>query len=216
MPNEGNAANTVETLAAAIKTAAPQVDARVWASALFAGFGQFNMLSNKRMAAAIGQFMVEAGDGFTTLVENLHYTHADRIAEVFHTAFPNADAAFPFINNPRALANRVYANRLGNHDEASGDGFKFCGRGLIQITGRDNYTAFGSAVGKTAEDAAIYCATPEGAAMSGCWFLSSHGCLPLADAWALSKITRIVNGPAMLGNQDRINHANAVLAALGG
>jgi predicted chitinase len=167
------------------------------------------------MAAAIGQFLVEAGSGFQEVVENLHYTTAARIHQVFPNEFPTVASAEPYVNNPVALANRAYAHKGGNGDEASGDGYRFCGRGLIQLTGRNEYSQFGSTIGKTAEQAADYCATPAGAAMSGCWYLSAKGCLPLADAWAISKITRIVNGAAMLGNDQRIAFSNAFLKALG-
>lgn len=75
--------------------------------------------------------------------------------------------------------------------------YRFRGRGLIQFTGRDEYSAFGRAIGKTPEQAADYCETNEGAAFSGCWYLASNGCLPLADAWDIDAITRRVNGDAM-------------------
>jgi predicted chitinase len=183
---------------------------------LSAAFTKFDMLTNKRMAAAIGQFLVEAGAAFQEIVENLRYTHASRIHNVFPKEFPTEADAEPFVNNPEALGNRAYANKLGNGNEASGDGFRFRGRGLIQLTGRDEYAEFGTTIGMTPEQAAQFCETPAGAAMSGCWYLSSRGCLPLADAWALSKITRKVNGAAMLGNDQRIAFSNAFLQALGG
>jgi predicted chitinase len=174
------------------------------------------MLSNKRMAAAIGQFLVEAGAAFQELVEDLRYSHASRLVEVFPREFPTEADAQPYVNNPEALGNRVYANKLGNGNEASGDGYRFRGRGLIQLTGRSEYTQFGTATGMTAEQASQYCETPAGAAMSGCWYLSSRGCLPFADSWDLSEITRRVNGAAMLGNAQRIAYSEAVLNSLGG
>jgi predicted chitinase len=182
---------------------------------LSAAFNKYSMTTNKRMAAAVGQFLVEAGASFQELVENLYYTTASRLVQVFPREFPTEADAQPYLRNPEALANRVYANKLGNGDEASGDGYRFCGRGLIQLTGRNEYAQFGATVGMTAEQASHYLESPAGAAMSGCWYLSANGCLPLADAWNISEITRRVNGVAMEGNAQRIAYSNAMLQALG-
>ena len=203
-------------LTSALSAAAPKVDVGTWVPALNTAFAKYGLNTDKRMAAAIGQFLVEAGAAFSAIAENLNYKSADRLAAIFPSAFPNAQAAQAFVGNPVALGNHVYANKLGNGDEQSGDGYRFRGHGLVQLTGRASYVQFGATIGKSAEDAAAYCATPEGAAMSGCWFLSSHGCLSLADAWDISGITRIVNGKAMLENAQRTAFANAILAQLSG
>ena len=97
-----------------------------------------------------------------------------------------------------------------------GDGYRFRGRGLIQLTGRDEYEAFGRAIGKTAEEAAAFCETHEGAAWSGCWYLARNGCLPLADAWDIDAITRRVNGPAMEAASERLRYSDAMLNELRG
>jgi predicted chitinase len=203
-------------LANAVTAVAPHINTSVWIPALSAAFTKYSMLSNKRMAAAIGQFLVEAGPSFQEIVEDLHYTSATRIAAVFPREFASAAEAQPYVNNPVALANRVYANRLGNGDEASGDGYKFCGRGLIQLTGRNEYAQFGATLGMTPEQTSSYLETPEGAATSGCWYLSENGCLPLADAWNISTITLRVNGNGMQGAAQRLAYSNAVLQKLGG
>jgi predicted chitinase len=208
-------ADVVPGLAAAFGSCAPLVHTDIWVPQLSTAFSKFGLNSNRRMAAAIGQFLVEAGAGFQEVVENLHYSTAAHIHQIFPNEFPNVASAEAFVNNPVALGNRAYANKGGNGDEASGDGYRFRGRGLIQLTGRNEYAEFGATVGMTADQASQYCETPAGAAMSGCWYLSSRGCLPLADAWALSKITRLVNGAAMLGNDERIAFSNAFLSALG-
>jgi predicted chitinase len=201
-------------LSSALDTVSPHLDATLWASPLSAAFTKYSMATNKRMAAAVGQFLVEAGASFQELVENLYYTTASRLVQVFPHEFPTEADAQPYLRNPEALANRVYANKLGNGDEASGDGYHFCGRGLIQLTGRNEYTQFAATVGMTAEQASQYLETLAGAAMSGCWYLSANGCLPLADAWNISEITRLVNGSAMEGNAQRISYSNAMLQAL--
>ena len=203
-------------LTSALSVVAPNVDIGTWVPALNAALAKYAFNTDKRMAAAIGQFLVEAGDGFGEIAENLNYTHADRLAAIFPSVFANAQAAQPYVGNPVALGSHVYANKLGNGNEQSGDGYRFRGHGLIQLTGRAEYAQFGATIGKTAEDAAANCATPEGAATSGCWFLASRGCLPLADAWDISAITLTVNGKAMLENARRIAFANAMLKELSG
>jgi predicted chitinase len=207
--------DVIPGLAAAFASCAHLVETDLWVPALSAAFTRFDMLTNRRMAAGIGQFLVEAGSAFQELVENLAYPTAQRIHDVFPREFPTVASAEPYVNNPEALGNRAYANKLGNGDEASGDGYRFRGRGLIQLTGREEYSDFGATLSMTAEQAAQYCETPKGAAMSGCWYLSSRGCLPLADVWALSKITRKVNGAAMLENDRRVAYSNVFLHALG-
>lgn len=205
-----------QELSQALSSVLPNVDMAVWGPALMAGFTQFEMLAHRRVAAAIGQFAQEAGTSFHELVECLNYSTPERLHTVFPSRFPTVDSARPYVHNAERLANHVYAGRLGNGDEASGDGWRFRGRGLIQLTGRNEYREFATAIGKTPEDAAAYCETAEGAAMSGCWYLSSRKCLAMADAWHIDDITRAVNGRAMLGHADRLARANLMLAALGG
>jgi predicted chitinase len=202
-------------LSAALKVVAPRVNTNIWVPALSPSFLKFDLTTDRRVAAAVGQFLVEAGDSFQELAEDLDYTSATRIAEVYPNEFSTAEDAEPFVRRPEALANRVYANKLGNRGEASGDGWRFRGRGLIQITGRDDYTEFGSTLGMTPEEAAAYCEQPVGAAMSGCWYLASRGCLVRADHWLISDITSSVNGAAMVGAEQRREYSDAMLKALG-
>jgi predicted chitinase len=210
------AAPQTSGLTTTLGVVAPQVSATTWVPALCAAFDKYDMTSNKRMAAAVGQFLVEAGAAFQETVENLNYTSAKRISAVFPHRFPTPADAVPYVGKPEALANAVYANRLGNGDEASGDGWKFRGRGLIQLTGRDEYAEFASTAGMSVDEASAYCETPVGAAMSGCWYLSSRGCLLLADTWQIDKITLKVNGSAMEAAEQRADYSNACLKALGG
>ncbi|MGD0192174.1 MAG: hypothetical protein ABSD74_15650 [Rhizomicrobium sp.] len=203
-------------LTAALSVVAPHVSRTTWVPALTAAFAKFDVNDNRREAAAVGQFLVEAGSAFQETVENLIYTSAQHIADVFPDEFATAADAEPYVRNPVGLGNRAYANKLGNGDEASGDGYRYRGRGLIQLTGRDEYAEYAATIGKSVEDAAAYCETPEGAAMSGCWYLSSRGCLPLADAWQIDTITLKVNGHKMEGAAQRRAYSAAMLKQLGG
>lgn len=196
----------------ALADVAPRLDVAAWSGPLADAFRVFQFNTPRRIAAALGQFLVEAGPAFSATSENLDYTSALRLAMIFPREIPDAVAAQPYVNNPVALGNLVYANRLGNGDVDSGDGYRFRGRGLIQITGRDLYTQLAGAVGVSLDTLPDWCATPGGAAMSGCWFLEMRGALPLADAWEISAITKAVNGPAMLGAEDRLDYANKILA----
>jgi putative chitinase len=196
-----------------LASVAPNVNAALWAPALTAAYAKFGLDTPRRQASAIGQFLVEAGSGLTELTENLDYTTTARILAIF----PNQvtpEQAPGLVNNPLALGNQVYANRLGNGPVASGDGYRFRGRGAIQITGRTAYTALAQAAGMSVNEVTAWCETPGGAAMAGCWWLAENGCLPLADAWDIDAITRAVNGPAMLGAVMRRQYANAALASL--
>jgi len=121
----------------------------------------------EQRAAFLAQVAVESNQLQTT-TENLNYTTAQRLQQVFgRTHFPSPDAAAPFLRNPEALANRVYANRNGNGDEASGDGYR--GRGLMQTTGRENYRAAGH------ENDPETLEAPQGAADAAAQFWASHG-----------------------------------------
>jgi len=180
-----------------------------------AAFEQWDVSTPRRVAVALGQFVAEAGDDFHELVENLTYTHPDRLCAVWPRRFASIADAAPYCGDPEALANHVYCNKLGNGDEASGDGAAFIGRGLIQLTGRAEYTDAGQEFAKSPEEMAEWAATPEGAVQTGCWYLASRGCLMLADAWRVSAVTLKVNGTAMLGADTRLAVAQRVLQALG-
>lgn len=202
----------IPLLKEAISAAAPFADANKWAGPLTLAFRKFEMATPKTMAAILGQFAQEAGPGFSEVIENLNYTHADRIQSVFPNEFPTLASAALCVGNPVKLANTAYAHKLGNGDVLSGDGWTFRGSGLIQLTGRDEYTAFAESMGGTPEQAAVYCRTVEGAAVSGVWYFAWRKLAPLCEAWRLSDVTRAVNGRAMLGLQQRIDAANAALA----
>jgi predicted chitinase len=200
-------------LTAAMRIVCPQANAARWAPALVSAFSRFNISNDQRRAAAMGQFLVEAGPALNENVENLRYS-ADRACQVFPALFPSPQAAEPYCLDPQRFADYVYAGVNGNGDAASGDGYRFRGRGLIQLTGRDEYAAFGRAISKTPEEAAEFCETPDGAAFSGCWYLATNGCLLFADAWDIDAITRRVNGDAMEAADLRRQYSDEMLSRL--
>ncbi|WJR79081.1 hypothetical protein [Bradyrhizobium sp. NP1] len=204
---------TVPNFGPALARVAAGIDRAKWEPALTQAFQKFSLTNNQRVAAAIGQFMVEAGETFNEVIENMNYSAA-RMMQVWPSTFKTEADAAPYAHQPEKLGNFIYANKLGNGNEASGDGYRFRGRGLIQLTGRDEYNQFGAAIGMTAEQVSTYCETAEGAAMSGCWYLSSRGCLPFADRWNLAEITLRVNGRKMQDHARRVKYSNAMLAAL--
>ena len=170
-----------------------------WTQALNPAMERFEINTPQRSAAFLAQLAHESGE-FTRLVENLNYTAA-RLCAVWPTRFPTADAAQPYARNPEALANVVYARRLGNSDAASGDGWRFRGRGLIQLTGRGNYRTSGTAIGVPLEDQPDLLETVGPAALSAAQFWSSRGLNHLADDQNdanddadFVKITKIING----------------------
>lgn len=186
-----------------------------WHHALEQLFPDYDINTPKRMAAFIAQCSHESG-GFMVLKENLNYKAAT-LRKIFPKYFPNDQIANDYASRPNkqvAIASKVYANRMGNGDEASGDGFRFCGRGLIQLTGRSNYTWFAASLNISVEDAADYLQTFEGAAQSACWFWESNNLNRFADAGDIKGLTRAING-GYIGLDDRIKHYNHALHVLG-
>ena len=160
-------------LADAMGAICPEANAALWVPALISAFEKFDFSNDRRRAAAMGQFLVEAGPALNEIVEDLDYS-PERASQVWPDLFPTPAAAEPYTGDQRQFADFVYANVNGNGDAASGDGYRFRGRGLIQLTGRDEYAAFARAIGRTAEQAAEFCDTTEGAAFSGCWYLGQQ------------------------------------------
>ena len=186
-----------------------------WHKALEQLFPDYEINTPQRMAAFIAQCAHESA-GFTALVENLNYRWQS-LRKVFPKYFPTDELAQDYANRPNkqeAIANKVYANRMGNGDEASGDGFKFCGRGLIQLTGRTNYTWFAASIGIGPEEAEEYLQTFEGAAQSACWFWETNNLNQWADKGDILTLTKRING-GTIGLDDRIKHYNHALHVLG-
>lgn len=176
--------------------------ARAFLEPLIEACRHFDIGTPVRQAAFVAQCAHESA-GFVRLEESLYYTTPERIRMVWPQRVPSLAEASQLIRNPQALANRVYANRNGNGDEASGDGWRYRGRGLIQLTGRANYLAAESAIGEPYKADPDLVAQPRHAAMTAAWYFAAAGCLPLADASNTEGITRAINGAAMEGLADR-------------
>ncbi len=204
--------DAVDRLGDALAVVAPKCDQAAWIAALSPLMRSAGITTPKRVAAFLGQIAVESG-GLTVLSENLNYS-ADGLRATFPTHFTVADA-LKYARQPEKIANRAYCNRLGNGDEASGDGWRFRGTGAIQLTGRANVTVFAKYIGKTPEDAADWCRTVPGAAASACWFWAErlNGANDLADGWMITMLSKAVNGGTN-GLTQRINLSNAALKAL--
>jgi putative chitinase len=168
----------------------------------------FYEINNKqRIAMFLAQVGHESG-GLRTIKENLNYS-ADRLKVIFPKYFRGVNTA-PFAKNPQKIANRVYASRMGNSDEASGDGYRYCGRGLIQLTGKSNYQAFATDMNMSLEEATAWLADPEGACWSAGWFWDSRELNPYADKGDVLTVTKKING-GTIGLEDRKSHYEAAL-----
>lgn len=184
-----------------------------WYDALVQVLPDYGIDTPERQAAFLAQCMHESG-GFQAIKENLNYK-ATSLMRVFPKYFPTEELALEYANNPSKIANRVYANRMGNGPEESGDGYAYCGRGLIQLTGKNNYQAFADSLEGNLEDVPEYLGTFEGAVQSACWFWETNNLNQYADSGDIKTMTRVING-GYLGLEDRINHYNHVLDVLCG
>ena len=181
-----------------------------WLEPLNGTFQKYDVNTPKRQAAFIGQCAVESAN-FTRLQENLNYS-AERITQVWPSRFPNVSIAQPYAHNPKALANFVYAGRLGNLQD--GDGWMYIGRGLIQITGRENYANCGSGIGVDIIDNPELLLTPRYAALSAGWFWNKKGLNALADSQEYGAMTRRING-GLTELDERIFKITKALEVLG-
>ena len=191
-------------------------DADNWYDALCELLPKYGITTERRVAHFLSQCAHESG-GFKRLEENLNYS-AKALRAVFGRYFgdsPKADAD-EYARNPEMIANRVYNDtyrkyKMGNTED--GDGWRFRGRGLKQLTGRDNYTRFGKSVDMTAEEAAEYVATPAGAIESACWFWDANNLNDIADTDNVVKMTKKINGGniGLEDRQKRYKHAMEVL-----
>jgi putative chitinase len=182
-----------------------------WVEALNETFERFGIATKTQQAAFIGQCSHECGN-FRVLEENLNYA-ADRLMKIWPKRFPTMEAAQPYHRNPRKIANKVYASRMGNRDEASGDGYRFRGRGCIQLTGHSGYFHAGQACGVDFVKEPDLVATPKFAALTAGWFWSTHDCNRLAEMKDWTALTKKING-GTIGLDDRIKHIKHALEVL--
>lgn len=179
-----------------------------WYNALCEILPVYEIHTPERVAAFVAQCAHESG-GFKFLKENLNY-RAESLVKTFPRHFPDLATAKLYERQPEKIANRAYANRMGNGDEASGDGFRYLGRGLIQLTGKNNYTLFAAAIDTPLEEIPEYLQTFEGAVQSACWFWEQNNLNQWADKKDILTLTKRING-GTIGLQDRIKHYNHAL-----
>ena len=190
-----------------------------WCAALNEMLPKYGITTDKRIAGFISQCAHESSD-FRVLQENLNYKEAT-LLKVFPRYFgPGKENAAEYAGKPEKIANYVYMDKnrskggaLGNVKD--GDGWLFSGKGLKQVTGRANTTAFGKTVGMTAEEAAAYLLTKKGALESALWFWGSRNLNDVADTGDVVKLTKIING-GDIGLADRQQRYAKAMAALGG
>jgi putative chitinase len=189
-----------------------------WHKAMLEIFPKYEINTPNRIAGFVAQCAHESNN-FNSLEENLNYSEA-QLLKVFGRYFgpaPKRNAA-EYAKNPEKIANYVYmdefrVSKMGN--VKPGDGWLFRGRGLKQLTGRENYANFGKSVGMTAEEAAVYVATEKGAIESACWFWNTKKLNAVADAGDIVKMTKIING-GDIGLADRKKRYEAAIAILSG
>ena len=175
-----------------------------WYNALVKILPKYEINTVNRTAAFLAQVAHESAN-FSRLTENLNYS-AQALMTVWPSRF-DAETAAAYARNPEKIANKVYANRLGNGDEASGDGWRYRGRGLIQLTGKENYQNFGDTVGMSADDVVDYLQTKQGALESACWYWNTRHLNDYADVEDITTMTKRING-GVTGLHERIEHYN--------
>jgi len=171
-----------------------------WHIALTKILPKYEINTKERVAAFIAQTAHESGN-YTILKENLNYS-AEGLVKTWPKRFLTVAEAMPYNRNPEKIANKVYADRLGNGNEASGDGWKYRGRGVIQLTGRDNCTAFAKSINKTLDETITYLETKEGAIEGACWFWKTRKLNATCDAKDITTMTKLING-GLLGLDER-------------
>ena len=169
-------------------------------------------LSPDRGAHLLGQSHHESG-GFKRTTEGLYYSTPERIQAVWPSRFPTVESAEPYAKNPQGLANKVYSSRMGNGDEASGDGFAFSGKGFLQLTGKANVKAFASDMNLPEVLEYPSKLSDEYAFETALWFFQKNGLFAIADDGVgddvIKRITRKVNG-GYHGLEDRINQTRKI------
>jgi len=182
-----------------------------WYDALSQALPDYDINTPARIASFLAQCAHESG-GFLFLQENLNYK-AESLVRVWPHYF-NASNANEYAHNPEKIANRAYGGRMGNGPEESGDGYRFCGRGLIQLTGRSNYQAFADSIQEDINNLPDYLATFEGCVQSACWFWENNNLNQFADSGDITTMTKRING-GTLGIEDRTKRYQHALQVMG-
>ena len=182
-----------------------------WYAALTKLLPDYDINTPQRIAAFMAECAHESIN-FTAIKENLNYK-ADQLIKIWPSHFPTYEIAQQFDHKPEAIANRVYANRMGNGDEASGDGWKYIGRGVIQLTGKYEYQKFADSLSISLGDACTYLETFEGCVQSACFFWEQNELNTIADRGDIVAITKVIN-PALLGLAEREANYNRYIKEL--
>jgi len=163
-------------------------------------FKLYEINTTNRRAGFLAQCGHES-NGFTVFKENLNYSQ-EGLHKVFKKYFPTLESAASYAKKPEKIANKVYANRMGNGPEESGDGYKFSGKGAIQLTGKSNYQEFAKAKGLSLEETVTYLLTLEGAIESALWYWKTRGLNDICDKNDIVAMTKKING-GTIGLEDR-------------
>ena len=182
-----------------------------WIDAINETFEKFDISTPERQACFLGQCAHESG-GFTALSENLNYSAAS-LCRVWPKRFPTITDGQICERNPEKIANRVYASRMGNGDEESGEGYAYRGRGLIQLTGKSNYEACGKALDVDLIENPDLVATPQYAALSAGWFWNKNKLNAYADKGDMEGLTKKINGGTH-GIEDRVTRTQLAIDVL--
>lgn len=185
-----------------------------WHEALSEILPDYDIDTPERVAAFLAQCAHESG-GFRAIKENLNYRPATLVT-LFKKYFdlPTAERYCAMSDKQAAIANKIYANRMGNGPESSGDGYRYCGRGLIQLTGKDNYTRYAQSTEQTVEEASEHLTTFEGCVQSAAWFWEANNLNQYADSGDILTMTKRING-GTIGLEDRKKHYEHACHVLG-
>ena len=189
-------------------------ETKEWYDAMVDILPKYDINTPARVAGFVAQCGHESNN-FTVLTENLNYS-AKALDSIFPKYFKRAGIdAEAYHRQPEKIANVIYAGRMDNNDSDSGDGWCFRGGGILQLTGRSNYTAFGKSVGKTPEQATEYVRTKEGALASACWFWQTNNINKYCDSGDIVGMTKRING-GTIGLEDRKAHYEHAIEVLTG
>ena len=183
-----------------------------WLEPLNSAFAKYDISTPVRQAFFVGQCAHESGN-FRILEENLRYS-ATALMRVWPSRFPNLEVANQFAGNAEKIANKVYAGRMGNGNQESGEGYAYRGRGLFQLTGKENYDNCGKAIGADLINQPQLLVEPHYAAMSAAWFWNKKGLNALADSKDYDTMTKRING-GLIGLDGRKAKIAKALSILG-